>query len=116
MSNVTHLKFFTVDEFPMVTDHCRRGWKFRRVGHGRDGVELCAVYIKDGEERECHVLRCPECITSEVEVYHLNWSMLTCPICNLDVALEDWINEEEFLDLCEAAYDTGLEDEEDEPA
>jgi hypothetical protein len=105
MNNVIRLKFLTVDDLPEVVEHSRRGWKFKSAGKRSDGVELYAVFIKDGEERECHVLHCPKCINSEIEVYHLEWSLLTCPLCGDDIAIEDWITEDEFLDLCEQAYE-----------
>jgi hypothetical protein len=105
MNNVIRLKFLTVDDLPEVVEHSRRGWKFKSAGKRSDGVELYAVFIKDGEERECHVLYCPKCINSEIEVYHLEWSLLTCPLCGDDIAIEDWITEDEFLDLWEQAYE-----------
>ena len=95
MNNVTHLKFLEADDWLEVDDHYRRGWKFKLAAPNNDGVELYAVYINDGQERECHILHCPECIQVKVEVYHLDWKILTCPHCGREIELDRWITEEE---------------------
>jgi len=70
-------------------------------------------------------LHCPECLEVEIEVYHLDWSMLTCPGCSSDVAQEDWVTEadireirleelcdgEFYVPLTEGEIDEGCDDE-----
>ena len=99
MGNLTYLKFFDADSVDVVNDLCKRGWKVKPAGETKSGSPICAVYINAGDERDIHILHCPECLEVEIEVYHLDWSMLTCPICSSDVAQEDWITEADMKEI-----------------
>ena len=110
MSNVTYLKFFDTSEFDKMNELHKRGWKIKPAGETKDGDPLCAVYINEGDEREIHTLHCPECLDVEIDVYHLDWSVLTCPNSGTDVDLEDWITAAQIAEVFREL------EEEDEPA
>lgn len=92
MGTVTKLKFISSDEVEVAQKLHSQGWTVRFIKSADTDAEepnFCA-YITEDNEPSPIFLHCPECF-AEVEVWHVEWSALVCPICNEEVDVENWL-------------------------